>query len=264
MQKPFALAAALSLALISAPARAERILIVGDSISCGPYGAQLIADLAEHGHSVQMYCSIGSAPTHWLKGRSAGWPCQMRTYQPKKVVRRDPAPHAEAVETTKCEGFPTFAQILARHPSDRVVVALGTNSLPATPGQPGKADASYGQMLQMIEGSGRSCAWIGPPHLQPAKVQKNRVGLTARERALNSFYDSLNQKLGVGRSKCSMIDSRDATAPGTPANETLDGIHPTGKAAAARYSNQAASLRRLISGPTAPESKAPGRANRVR
>jgi lysophospholipase L1-like esterase len=225
-------------------AHAETILIVGDSISCGPYGANLIQGLTRQGHQVTMYCSVSSSPKDWLAGKNVS----------KRPSKNDPLPYFKCSKRTsasvglaKCDGsdrMPTFEQILARNPSDRVMVALGTNSLPAARHTPGVADATYTRMLSMIAGAGRDCTWIGPPHLQPAKVPSN-TGILAREEALDSFYTSLKTRTADG--KCALVDSRPATASGR-GNQTGDGIHPTADAALARYERQADAIHDAIAG----------------
>jgi hypothetical protein len=241
--------AAVTVSLLALNDHAEKILIVGDSISCGPFGGELVKHLTDAGHQVKLYCSVSSAPGDWLTGKNVAsskstvWPCETRK--------------SGTSELSDCDGstkIPKFETLLADYPADRVMIALGTNSLPDGP------DRSYSKMLELIASTGHACNWIGPPHLQPQKaydVTKKSVArkeaarkhLAVDEDALNSFYDSLNLKLAAVKGKgCKILDSRDATAPGTPGNETNEGLHATATAAKYRYDHMAVAIKDAVSG----------------
>lgn len=240
--------------IVSLHASADSILVVGDSLTCGHYGAELVKHLSAEGHKITMYCAVSSKASNWVDGKNpvrvitkkingklvkikTTWDCNMRR-----------SPSTAVIEN--CDGskkVPKFEDILKRNPSDRVIVALGTNSLP------GKADSTYSSMLASIEKAQRACTWIGPPHLQPQKAydiaKTNKVAarkhLSDLEAKLDTFYDSLSTRLGAN---CDLIDSRDATKPGTAGNETGEGLHSTANAAAIRYQLTSADLRRSLNG----------------
>jgi len=243
----FVLTALLS--LTAASAHADRVLVIGDSLSCGHFGDNLIAGLSTQGHQVTMYCAVGSSPENWMNGHPAraSWPCEIHTYDASRVGRQKTAPHVEAVKTRNCGGFPKLREILNSNPSDHVVIALGTNSLPDGP------DASYDRMLDAVATSSRTCDWILPPHLEPgrAKSAAGRRDLAQKEAALwdsthhrpGRFYNQLESKLNH---RCSAISSLAATAPGTDGNQTGEGIHATAKAGRARYLAQQAEIERAL------------------
>jgi hypothetical protein len=193
--------------LVAGPAHAENILMIGDSLSCGPFGKHVVENLSQRGFRVTLYCAVSSAPIHWLKGKNPpGQICQTMSSEVSKLG--------------PCGGtgqVPALSQILAKHKGSRVLVGLGTNSLMDT-----RADHSYRLMVETVASSGK-CVWIGPPHLQPSHSKGFPAGRVATEEAnLNGFYVSLfNSVEGI----CSLFDSREATASGTPGNETVDGIH---------------------------------------
>jgi hypothetical protein len=237
----FLLIFALTLATV-ASAKADRILIVGDSLSCGHFGNNLIADLASQGHEVKMYCAVGSAPKNWIGGAPAraAWPCEVHTYSPAKVKVRKPSPHAEAIQSSACEGgFPKFSKILADNTSDRVIVALGTNSLPDGP------DAHYDEMIDAIKVRNRSCDWILPPHLEPtrAKSPAGRKDLARKDAALTSLYAVMAAKL---KGRCGSVSSLAATAAGTPGHATGEGLHQTEAAGRYRFLHMKSDIDRML------------------
>lgn len=198
---------------ISLPAFAEKIVVIGDSLTCGPFGDALFTDLEAQRHQVTLYCAVSSAPSHWLEGKTPkGQRCEMRTPGSTKKV---PCPPNGKV--------PTASSLLAGTPADRVIVALGTNSLYGS-----SAPRDYAELAKLAA-TGRRCTWVGPPQLKH-DFQKN----------LNSFYDSLGTRVG---SACDLVDSRDATAPGTPGFATTDGIHRTNAAGRAWYDALRSQLR---------------------
>jgi len=189
-------------------AQAESILVIGDSLSCGPFGKYLLQDLSKPGNKVTLYCAVSSAPDNWVKGTNpSGQQCKtMTTANPVLQL---------------CGGngkVPTLASLLAANSGSRVIVGLGTNSLLNA-----KVDNSYHAMVKAIKASGSQCDWIAPPHLHASQAKgfpPSRIA--TEEKNLNGFYESLAQTV---EGHCNFVDSRDATASGTPGNETVDGVH---------------------------------------
>lgn len=206
----------LSLVLfIGLAANAKDVVLIGDSLSCGPFGKHLVENLSRRGDAVTLYCAVSSTPTNWLKGKSpAGQQCKIMTSKSPKLQL--------------CGGdgaTPPLASLLRKHKDSKFVVALGTNSLLSK-----SADASYRAMASALKAHGQPCEWIGPPHLSPTQTKgfpPKRI--QEEEDNLDSFYDSLT---GSVASSCTFHDSRHATAPGTPGNETYDGVHRTDSAGA--------------------------------
>ena len=138
---------------------------------------------------------------------------------------------------------------LAQGKIGEIVIGLGTNSLGND-----HADPSYRKMAQIVRDSGTSCVWVGPPRMNPAQSKGFPPGAVAEiDRHINPFYDSLAFALGV---HCKLIDSRDATSPGTPGNQTVDGVHRT--SAAGQYWVEKISGHLNVSGvgPSAPAAVA--------
>ena len=124
--------------MMSANAWAAATLI-GDSHSCGDFGARLEQRLSEGFGGAEKFCSSGSAPIHWVTGRDP--------------LKRD-------------KSIPTVVQILQHTQSNTIVVALGTNSLPD-----GFTDRNYALMARAIVASGKRCIWVGPPHTSRASLE---------------------------------------------------------------------------------------------
>jgi hypothetical protein len=205
----------LSIASMALSAQAAQTVIVGDSMTCGPFGQNLFRRLVnDHKQDVTLYCAVSSAPEHWLQGtKPPGQICQtMSTASPR---------------LTPCGGngsVPTFARILERHPDATVIVALGTNSL----GSP-RASAAYSEMSKLGSANGRGCRWIGPPHLNPSQAKGFSTSrLQQMESHLGAFYSSLSER--VGNQGCRLIRSLEATQPGTAGHQTTDGVHRTREA----------------------------------
>lgn len=194
----------------SPPALARKLLLVGDSLTCGPFGQSLFSQLEKAGHEVHLYCSVSSAPEDWLKGGKPGKKtCQTR------------APGAKDLKACGGNGdLPPFAELLRRHPEHEVLLALGTNSLLSP-----QVSSGYEKMLRLLQQGSRTCSWIGPPQMHPSESKgfpKGRVQ-TLQEN-LNPFYDSLEGTLG---GRCSLIDSRSSTGAVQGQKMTSDGVHVT-------------------------------------
>ncbi len=194
-------------------AEAANVLVIGDSLTCGSFGKQVLRNLTARGDRVTLFCTVSSAPIHWLEGRNPqGFTCKTMTSE------------KPAAENCGPEGItPKLDDVLAQFDAPLVIVALGTNTLYS-----GRADATYRRMAQTIAANQRRCLWVGPPRMNESESKgypKGRVG--ELDTKLTTFYPSLSQ---VTNTFCKVIDSRAATAPGTPGIHTTDGIHRTGAA----------------------------------
>ena len=207
-------------------ANATDILVIGDSLSCGTFGQYLVQQLTAWGHQVTLYCAVSSAPTHWLNGENpTGQQCQTRT--------------SADLTLQLCGGtgqVPKLATLLSEYKGAAIIVALGTNSLLSP-----TADSTYDTMAKDVRTATSTCAWVGPPNLNPSQSKGFPAGrLQTEQNNLTSFYASLPAAVGVD---CSLIDSRAATAAGTPGNQTVDGVHRTDAAGQYWVDQIATSLR---------------------
>lgn len=201
------------LLFFSVSALAGEYLIIGDSLTCGSFGKQLLKNIADRGDTVKLYCTVSSAPVHWLQGRNPqGFTC--KTMTGTKPVLENCGTSGET---------PKLADILASDNSATVIVALGTNTLSS-----GRTDATYRQMAQTVASAQRRCLWVAPPRMNESESKGYPKGRVADlDAKLATFYPSLAQSISTF---CRLIDSRSATAPGTPGIHTTDGIHRTSSA----------------------------------
>lgn len=180
-------------------------LVIGDSHSCGAFGSKLADLLTQPNTQVTLYCAVSSAPQHWVRGTNpTGMKC--KTYSNNKPQFTDCAPDGKV---------PALSSLLQQNATAGVIIALGTNSLLSN-----SADASYSQLSSLL--NGRSCLWVGPPHLNPAQSKGFPAGrVQSLENNLAAFYTSLATKMG----SCRLIDSRPFTRSGTVGYNTTDGVH---------------------------------------
>lgn len=193
-------------------AQAVKIVMIGDSITCGPFGEKVFKNLELGGkNSVVQYCMIGSAPNHWIQGRRAVSACQSRISPSAKLV---PCPNTA----------PTLDAILKRDPKAHVIVALGTNSMVGP-----QIDGNYKAMAEKIAKGQHTCEWILPPNMNPSQSKGWKPGhVRDMQGRLGSIIGQI--KAAVNNSKttrCLTIDSRAATAVGTKGSQTTDGVHRT-------------------------------------
>jgi hypothetical protein len=209
--------ALLSSFVVSSNAQAKNILIVGDSMTCGPFGAELYKNLAASpGNSVTVYCTVSSTPSSWVNGTTpAGQKCNTCSGSSCASWIKSSAPDTEFLPVCGATGqVPKFSSILGAKKYDQVIVALGANALPAT-----KVDSTYKQMTDMIKSAGASCDWVGPPHFSTDKGTEAAQG----DKSLPAFYDSLSSAVS---SECPLLDSRDLTANLKDNDTAPDGEHP--------------------------------------
>ncbi len=127
--------------LASPVARAERILVLGDSHSCGTFGVQLVKDLAKPGNDVALYCAVGRTAYHFVTGKAMA-SCKMFT---------------DRNLTQKPCGARRIDDILKTEKPTRVIPAFGSNDL-------GKYWlSSFAKLAIKIYDTGAACHWVGPP-----------------------------------------------------------------------------------------------------
>jgi len=187
---PRALAAALILTL-SASARAERVLIIADSHTVGPFGVTLDARLREKGNDTAMDAVCGASVNWWLGPKrqklSICW--SIHDFGEKNSPQTGAPPRE-----------PDAVVDLAARKVDVVVIALGSN-----PDGPSGADtaAAAEKLIALLPGNAR-CYWVGPPPM-PQRLA-----------AIQSVYKELPQALvraARGGPSCSLIDSRTMIEP---------------------------------------------------
>ncbi len=201
-------------------------VVIGDSLSCGPFGRALVSELTKQGQAVTLYCTESSTPEHWLDRKNPP-----HKKGPKKCQVRRPGEENLAL----CGGdgkMPDLDVVLSEAHGGRVIIALGANSLGAP-----HVDFRYLKIAQMAKARG-GCDWIGPPHMNMGQNigYKNKkkgaapTDVEIRESNLDEFYDSLGE---ATQGLCRLVDSRNATRScdslhkSCEGNQTVDGIHRT-------------------------------------
>ncbi|MDE2512010.1 MAG: SGNH/GDSL hydrolase family protein [Elusimicrobia bacterium] len=183
------LTAALILA-VTAPAAAERVLIIADSHTVGPFGTSLEARLRAKGADTAMDAVCGASSTWWLGVRRAKLSiCYSVHGYGGKNAPQNGAPAA----------FPPTAAQLAASKPDVVVLALGSNP----DGSPADTAAAAEKLISVMPPDAR-CVWVGPPPMPK------------RRAAILELYKLLPKALlGAARSgpSCALIDSRDLISP---------------------------------------------------
>ena len=183
---PRPLLAALLLTLC-VPAGAERVLILGDSHTVGPFGQTLDARLRAKGMTTAMNAVCGSSISWWLGPK-----------RPKLSIcyaLHDFGAKPSAQQGAPADLPPTADELLQSAP-DVVVVALGSNP---DGGAAADTAAAAEKLIALMPPSAR-CFWVGPPPMP------DRLG------AVLGVYKELPHAL-VAASRtgpaCTLIDSRD-------------------------------------------------------
>ena len=122
-------------------ARPIKVLVIGDSLSLGPFGEALEGFLRKWNAAsdVCLFASCGSSPEHWLKTTPDFMtPCGYRESTPDGGMKVD----FSNGQRPRLARTPKIPEILARFSPQIVVVQLGTNwmdGLPANAVQDGEA-----------------------------------------------------------------------------------------------------------------------------
>ena len=192
-------------------AATTRVLMIGDSLSAGPFGEAVQQHLARNfgPQNVAAYASCGSSPEHWLQGEPGFYTkCGYRESTPDRPpVMRDfvngkpPRPTL----TPKLEG------LVRRHQPTVVVAQLGTNWMDRN-----LSDSQISSFLDrfIAAARGRSVrqiVWIAPPDSSsmPARAQARIHRLI---------------QAGAKRGRFDVIDSRQLTNY-IPGKTGGDGVH---------------------------------------
>lgn len=186
----------------------SQVVLIGDSLTCGPMGERLFEHLQKKYDQVTLFCAVSSAPSHWIQGKN-----------PPKQVCMTRSQDDSRNEKCHPEGqVPKLEKILRANPYADIVVALGTNSL-----MDKTVNSFYVEMIKAIES--RKCSWIAPPHLNPHQARGFPITrLQLMEKNLGPFYHSLS---GALDQRCKLIDSRPFTVEGSAGFQTTDGVHRT-------------------------------------
>lgn len=146
-----------------------RVLVVGDSLTVGPFGTRMQQWLHANlgAHRVFIYGGCGASPEHMLAATPTFFaPCGYRETTPQtarlEVHRNGRKPAAV--------GMPKIENLIAKHRPEVVIVQMGTNHFD-TLAKEGRAAipklvANYDRFSHALRGPGssvRMVIWITPP-----------------------------------------------------------------------------------------------------
>lgn len=178
------------LLLTAVRAGAEKILIIGDSHTVGPFGAALDQTLAAKGNAVSMNAVCSATSSWWMgvKRRPLSICWSIHPYGGKNAPG-DGAPNVPV---------PTVKELADQGP-EAVVVALGSNP------DGGAADtASASEKLLALLPKNARCFWVGPPPM-PKRLE-----------FIDKLYAALPEALARAAQTgpaCALIDSRKLISP---------------------------------------------------
>jgi len=162
-------AGAADLALLR---RSAPVLMVGDSLTVGDFGAALQAYLLQRfgSSNVALYASCGSSPEHWIRsGPKFITKCGYREQTPQGAELYDfqNGRRPRHVLTPKLE------DLVEKYHPKLVIVQLGTNWMDGFVANSRSEESHYGKILDQFVGAIRSepnnvnkIIWITPPVLE--------------------------------------------------------------------------------------------------
>jgi len=146
---------------------APSVLVIGDSLTVGPFGDRLQAFLSKRipASKLWIYGSCGSSPEHWLPSTQTFIsPCGFRVTSPKKnfLTKYNNGKKPQKVAT------PKLHQILARFKPRIVIVQLGTNWMDQLMKSMDPKGTEYKNIIRSFIREARSrgpvqIVWILPP-----------------------------------------------------------------------------------------------------
>ncbi|MBE2181679.1 MAG: SGNH/GDSL hydrolase family protein [Chthoniobacterales bacterium] len=203
-----------------------RVMVIGDSLSVGPFGKTLEAALKRR-YGPRGYClfaSCGSSPEDWLRGEPVFTTnCGYRQSTPGGSLAyeysngRRPRP----VKT------PKLPEILRRYQPEVVIVQLGTNWMTKLAAESHPDGAAYRRIIREFvrqlrggRGTPPHVVWVMPPSSSkyPARVHEE----------VEDWIADSGRSLGFGT-----INSRRITGPYRKGGTGGDGVHFSDDAGAA-------------------------------
>ncbi len=178
----------------------QRVLMIGDSLSVGPFGREMQAYLTDQFGEKRfyMYASCGSSPEHWLASEPVFHSkCGSRVKTPKSFS------HSEAEKGRPAEPFstPKLESLLRDSRPNLVIVQLGTNWFDRLVDKPGPEELArlagildrFAETVLASE-SRPKLIWITPPDSERfRKVQGDitkLISAAARQRRFNTINSS--------------------------------------------------------------------------
>ncbi|MEX1044800.1 MAG: SGNH/GDSL hydrolase family protein [Chthoniobacterales bacterium] len=215
------LAALLAPILSAAPMPPKlplKVMLIGDSLSVGPFGRALEASLRRRygDRGVGVFASCGSSPEDWLPGTPVFVTnCGYRQFAAGEVFSReyDNGRRPPPVKT------PKLTALFARYRPELIIVQLGTNWMDRLAATRSLDGQSYRRIIRDFirelrrgAGPGAAIVWVLPPASAqyPAAVHEAVDGWLVAEAQAQGFRT---------------INSRALTAPYVAGRTGADGVH---------------------------------------
>lgn len=193
------------------PPVATRILMIGDSLSAGPFGEAVQQHLARKfgPQNVAAYASCGSSPEHWLQSEPGFYTkCGYRESTPDRAPIFRDFVNGKAPRPTLT---PKLESLVRRHRPTIVVAQLGTNWMDRSLSD-AQISSSLDRFVRAARGASvRQIIWIAPPDSS-----------SMPSRAQARVHRLIQQ--GAKRGRFEVIDSRQMTHY-VPGKTGGDGVH---------------------------------------
>ncbi|CAN5477287.1 hypothetical protein BH18VER1_BH18VER1_22310 [soil metagenome] len=191
-------------------APATRILLIGDSLSAGPFGEAVQQHLARRfgPQNVAAWASCGSSPENWLASEPEFYTkCGYRESTPDKPpVYRDFVDGKPPRPTLT----PKIESLVRRHQPTVVIVQLGTNWMDRNLTDAVISGFTHRFVTAARSAGARQVIWIAPPDSSAFRKVQGRVHRLLQESATRNRFE--------------VIDSRRLTHY-VPGQTGGDGIH---------------------------------------
>jgi len=203
--------------------RSSKVLMIGDSLTCGPFGDKLESWLLQNfgAARVAVYGSCGSSPESWLAAeKDFISPCGYReTTTQTHITDKHERGHRPAPART-----PKIEELLAKHRPQIVIIQLGTNHFDSLL-RDGKDEIpklakiyeNFAQALTPRGGSVRMVVWITPP--DSSKFPKwvmdavdNLITSTNRRHSFGTIYSRAITHYVPGKTGSDGVHYNDAGA----------------------------------------------------
>jgi hypothetical protein len=187
-----------------------RVLMIGDSLSAGPFGEAVQQHLASKfgPQNVAAFASCGSSPEHWLTDEPGFYThCGYRESTPDKLpIYRDFVDGKPPRPTLT----PKVAALVSRYRPTVVIVQLGTNWMDRDLSEETIGSITERFIREARGPSVRQIIWVAPPDSSAFRKTQGRVHRLIDQAAARDHFD--------------VIDSRDLTHY-IPGKTGGDGIH---------------------------------------
>jgi len=145
-----------------------KVLMIGDSHTCGVFGGEMDKLLRSTGASVESYGSSGSSPSWWMNGQTTH----------SGFVARHADGRVEQPPWNSPHATPKLADLIREQKPDVLVVSLGGNMRGMSESQ---VKAQVKMLADVAKANGTKLVWAGPPDRRadmenPAELERfNRM-----------------------------------------------------------------------------------------